>query len=236
MRPTSARLWPTRRAVAECDDDTIVAFIDDDAVPSPTWLRDLASSWADAPASVACIGGPIRAQFLGVRPEWLSDGLLRSLSILDFGDSRLELQDGRRALFGANMSFRCALLRAVGGFDERLGAGTPMGVGEDDEAQRALIGRGWLVRYEPSPWVWHRIPTSRLTPREILRRRFRYGAFLGVRQMRPRRLAIRRCLASGSRVPGAFARRDPARAVEWTANLAENVGVLAVARRRGEDG
>ncbi len=215
------------RALEACEDDEVICFVDDDAVLGPGWLHMMERAWREADERVACIGGPIRARFVDPRPPWLTPTLLRSLSILDFGEQAVDLDPRRQALYGANVSFRCGRLREVRGFDPDLGAGTPMAVGEDDEAQLELARAGWLVRYDPGPFVWHLISSARLTPAEMVRRRARYGVFLGRRGRRRRRLAARRCLSSGRHLAASALRRDLAGATEWAANLGENAGVLA---------
>jgi len=227
------------RALEECADDEVICFVDDDAVLGPGWLELMGDAWGRVDDRVACIGGPIRARFVDPRPPWLTETLLRSLSILDYGDRAIDVNPGHQALYGANVSFRCGPLRSVRGFDPELGAGTPMAVGEDDEAQRELVLAGWRVRYEPGPFVWHLISSARLTPGEMVRRRARYGVFLGRRGRRRRRLAMRRCLSSTRHLASATLRGDLAAATEWAANLGENAGVLAgplLSRPRQDDG
>ena len=56
---------------------------------------------------------------------------------------------------GANMAFRTAALRAVGGFDESLGAGMPSCGGEDLGMFVQLAWRGHSVGFEPAALVHH---------------------------------------------------------------------------------
>jgi GT2 family glycosyltransferase len=61
----------------------------------------------------------------------------------------------RRGLIqGSNMAFTRACLDAVGGFDERFGAGTPFAGEEWDVALRASA-KGWSGGYFPGPRVAH---------------------------------------------------------------------------------
>src|SRR5215212_4936615 len=55
--------------------DRVVAFVDDDAVVADGWWEALRRHWAEAPADVACIGGPIRPRFAAPPPPWFSDGI-----------------------------------------------------------------------------------------------------------------------------------------------------------------
>lgn len=61
----------------------------------------------------------------------------------------------RRGLIaGSNMAFTRACLDAMGGFDERFGAGTPFAGEEWDVALRASA-KGWAGGYFPGPRVAH---------------------------------------------------------------------------------
>lgn len=57
---------------------------------------------------------------------------------------------------GACLAVRRGAWMAAGGFDERLGAGTPTRSAEDDAFFTALIESGTAVRYEPGLRVRHR--------------------------------------------------------------------------------
>ena len=209
----------------------MLAFVDDDALVAPDWLEKLGAAWDAAPERVACIGGPIRPRFESERPTWLTDYLLPALTVLDRGDAPLDLDPEVATVYGANISFRVGPLRAVGGFDPEYGhSGDRVWFSEEDEAQRALAAAGHGVRYDPGPWVWHVIPDERLRPGAFLHRRFRYGATLRARGMRPPGVAARQALSSGLGAAAALMVGDRALGMERATRAAENLGAL-VARR-----
>jgi glucosyl-dolichyl phosphate glucuronosyltransferase len=213
----------------------VIAFVDDDAVVAEGWWEALGRRWDDAPVDVACIGGPIRPRYAIDPPEWFSDGIAHTLTLLDRGAAVRDLDPAHEAVYGANISFRVEPLRQAGGFDPALGhAGARVFFAEEDEAQRALVRLGYAVRYVPDAAVWHVIPAERLTRGSFLRRRFAFGAALGLRGGRPRALAARQALASGAGALVAAARGERALAMERAVRAAENLGVLAapVAARR----
>jgi GT2 family glycosyltransferase len=205
----------------------VLAFVDDDAVVAAGWWDALRRRWAEAPADVACIGGPIRPRYAVEPPAWFSDGIAHTLTLLDRGDDVRDLDPREEAVYGANISFRVEPLREIGGFDPALGhSGARVFFAEEDEAQRELVRRGYRVRYVPDAAVWHVIPAERLTRRSFVRRRFAFGTTVGMRRERPRRLAARQGLASagGALVAAASGRR--ALAMERAVRAAENAGVL----------
>src|SRR4051812_17740520 len=53
----------------------VVAFVDDDAVVADGWWEALRRRWDEAPADVACIGGPVRPRRLVGPPPRVSGGL-----------------------------------------------------------------------------------------------------------------------------------------------------------------
>src|SRR4051794_6946619 len=215
------------RALDWADGADALAFVDDDAVVGAGWYEALQRRWDEAPAEVACIGGPIRPRFAAPPPAWFSDGIAHVLTLLDRGPSVRDLDPDREAVYGANISFRVEPLRTAGGFDPGLGhAGSRVFFGEEDEAQRALVRLGYGVRYVPDAAVEHVIPPARLTRASFMRRRFWFGAALGLRGGRPRSLAARQALASSAGALAATATGRQALAMERAVRAAENLGVL----------
>ena len=209
----------------------VLAFVDDDVMVDPGWYSALVARWDEAPADVACIGGPIRPRFSVPPPPWFSDGIAHVLTLLDRGPVVRDLDPDAEAVYGANISFRVEPLQAVGGFDPALGhSGTRTFFGEEDEAQRALVRRGYRVRYVPDAGVEHVIPADRLTRGSFLRRRFAFGQALGLRRGRPRGLAARQALTSGGGAVAAAVTGRDALAMERAVRAAENLGVLAARR------
>jgi GT2 family glycosyltransferase len=82
------------------------------------------------------------------------------------------LRHGDWMAVGACLAVRRQAWETAGGFDERLGAGTPAASAEDDELLRAIIDGGWSVFYDPRIVVRHRHRASRSALRRQL---FGYG-------------------------------------------------------------
>jgi hypothetical protein len=213
------------RALEWAHDADALAFVDDDAVVEDGWYEALQRRWDEAPARVACIGGPIRPRFSVPPPRWFSDGIAHVLTLLDRGPVVRDLDPEVEAVYGANISFRVEPLREAGAFDPALGhAGSRVFFGEEDEAQRALARLDYTVRYVPDAGVEHVIPADRLTRSSFLRRRFAFGTALGAR--RGRALAARQALVSGAGALAAATAGREALAMERAVRAAENLGVL----------
>lgn len=56
---------------------------------------------------------------------------------------------------GGNMAFRTDVLRAMGGFDPHLGAGTLTQGGEETRALAMLLESGGQIQYWPPAVTWH---------------------------------------------------------------------------------
>jgi GT2 family glycosyltransferase len=100
----------------------VVAFVDDDAVPEPRWLAELAAAYEDE--RVAGAGG-IVVDKTGMRLQYeyaLCDRLGRPSFDCrrPFAHETLPGADPLPYLQGTNMSFRRETLVAIGGFDEQL--------------------------------------------------------------------------------------------------------------------
>jgi glycosyltransferase involved in cell wall biosynthesis len=98
----------------------VVAFIDDDAVPEPTWLDHLSGPLAVQ--SVAAAGGFVRGRN-GISFQWtardiLANGQSRPLQVDPVQPTVLTGQPGRGIKTeGTNMAFRRSILADAGGFD-----------------------------------------------------------------------------------------------------------------------
>jgi glycosyltransferase involved in cell wall biosynthesis len=142
----------------------IVAFTDDDAIPEQGWISAMLREFADP--RVAAVGGRVEPPD-GLRGEQLA--IASALGLTGFGrGDRLELDLSNPdwfaiAAFGAmavgpNMAFRRTALLEIGGFDERLGPGTPLGGAEEGYAFLQLVQRGHRVVRSPLPVVRHPLP------------------------------------------------------------------------------
>jgi GT2 family glycosyltransferase len=101
--------------IAEAAGD-IVAFIDDDAVPEPTWAGALVAAFATDP-DLAAATGPVLGRN-GISVQWGPVAVDRQGRDVALPGGEVALPPGTvRKLHGTNMAFRQEALRRLGGFD-----------------------------------------------------------------------------------------------------------------------
>ncbi len=120
----------------------IVAYIDDDAYPSPHWLMCLAFAFQHT--DHVGVGGPHIA-FAGDGP--IADCVAKAsgkpipVQLVACEVERIQ---------GCNMAFRRTTLLSIGGFDPQFRT-----AGDDIDVCRRLQQRGWTLGLSPAAMVWH---------------------------------------------------------------------------------
>lgn len=144
---------------------SLIAFTDDDVLPAPDWVAQVAVAidrW-----NAHGIGGRILPRWDTLPPSWITANprLLNRLAIMDFevgGLLALPLEAGPQ-VWGANMAFRRALFEKVGGFDPRRGvAGSKLARGEETDLIHRALEHGLKIAYDAAPTVFHRIGSDRM--------------------------------------------------------------------------
>ncbi|OFW15514.1 MAG: hypothetical protein A3H29_00765 [Acidobacteria bacterium RIFCSPLOWO2_02_FULL_67_21] len=140
---------------------------DDDCVPDAQWLAAISRAFATRPVPDVVTG---RVLALGPeRPGAYAVSLRTATVRRDFVGPALPWVVGT----GANFAIRRQWLLRYGGYDERLGAGSPGMAAEDFELIHRLLVSGARIRYEPDAVVYHeRQPEAR---RMASRRAYSYG-------------------------------------------------------------
>ncbi|HKB31240.1 MAG TPA: glycosyltransferase family 2 protein, partial [Streptosporangiaceae bacterium] len=139
----------------------IVAFLDDDAVAEPDWLRFFADCYADA--GVLGVGGRTLPLWAAGRPWWFP----REFDWV-VGCTYVGMPAGRapvRNVLGGNASFRRGVFGVVGGFSSGIGRSAgkrPLGCEETEFCIR--LGQrvpGGVVLFDDRAVIWHRVPAAR---------------------------------------------------------------------------
>ena len=139
----------------------VVVYLDDDAVPSETWLPNVLKEFDDP--RVMAAGGRIIPGEEG-RPDTSEAALI---SGYDCGPRRLVVdRDASEwlecACFGglgngANMAFRRSAFDGGDVFDERIGYGTPVRGFGDHSGFFRVVSQGGRAVYAPDAIVFHRV-------------------------------------------------------------------------------
>ena len=141
----------------------LVAWLDDDEIPDADWVRRLKQGFAHEAIPAAVCGGmfPAELEFEAqVRFEQyggFNKGRGMAPEVLRAGTPSVVSPLYPLPAFGAggNMAFRTEALRAVGGFDPYLGAGTRTHGGEEIRALSLLLSAGHAVLHWPTAITWH---------------------------------------------------------------------------------
>jgi glucosyl-dolichyl phosphate glucuronosyltransferase len=139
----------------------VVAFLDDDAVADPDWLKFLADSYAD-PAVIG-VGGHILPRWQQTRPSWFPAEFDWVVGCTYRGMPKSRGQV--RNLLGAGASFRQEAFSLAGRFRSGIGRGAgklPLGCEETEFCIRlSQQSPGSVFLFEDRAVVWHLVPASR---------------------------------------------------------------------------
>jgi GT2 family glycosyltransferase len=156
----------------------IVAFIDDDALADPMWLKAIHDIFTTVEAPTDLIAGRIEPLWPGKRPEWYPQEREFLLGLYNIGNEVCILPQHDQPI-SANMACSRQVIQALGGFDERLGFNYfrkhVMLAGEDAMLGKRARQAQYLLYYQPQAKVFHRVSEAKLTRRYFLRRHFWEG-------------------------------------------------------------
>jgi Glycosyl transferase family 2 len=152
----------------------VVAFIDDDAFASRTWLENLLPHFVNP--GVVGVGGRLDPLWAGSRPRWFPQEFDWAVgaSYKGMPDSPVPV----RNVWSGNMAIRRRVFDAIGGFRDDFGKLGERSRPEDtDLCLRAALAqdRGTWI-YEPAAGATHRVPPQRATLGFFLRRCLNEGS------------------------------------------------------------
>jgi GT2 family glycosyltransferase len=209
---SAAGLSVGRNVAIEATEAPVLAFTDDDVTIEGGWLEGMLDILDRYPRAGVVCGvavdprGHLRP---GTKPgvyRWPSDPF-------NIGS-------------GFNIAFRREALRAVGPFDEDLGAGTRYGAGEDTDMLYRIMRAGWLVVCSADVSVVHQ---SWRSPGQETAMHYRYGLGAGAQ--------IAKHMAAGDRAAAGIGRRLAGRhlswLVRWTVRLRPTLVLWQIAYLRG---
>jgi hypothetical protein len=160
----------------------LILYTDDDVLVTEEWVKaylDCYNYLQGRGITPGIMGGPIKGIWEAPKPDWWPKEFLYCLNEFDLPGGRQKYSGGH---FPSTTNFACrtSLLRAVGGFDERVGYfGPKRGLGtvggEDTRVVLQLQRMGYEPYFEPRAVVRHIMVKERLTRRFFYRRLFAAG-------------------------------------------------------------
>jgi glucosyl-dolichyl phosphate glucuronosyltransferase len=152
-----------------------IAFLDDDAIPSPSWLASLLQAFQTVQPEPVCVGGLIRPLWESPKPDWIHPTMESLFTILDGGEQPRWFRPNEFP-WGANVAYQRDALLKIGGFHEKLGRkGKSLLSGEEYLLNATLQNQGGGFYYHPEAAVDHWIPKERIDPNWLVRRNFWQG-------------------------------------------------------------
>ncbi|AGY58639.1 glycosyltransferase family 2 protein [Gloeobacter kilaueensis] len=173
-----------------------VAFLDDDAIPSPGWLAALLASFQTVLPEPVSVGGPIAPLWEVPRPDWVIPMMEVIFTTLDGGEEPRWFAPNEFP-WGANVAYRREALVAAGGFCERLGrVGVKLLSGEEYLLNATLQRLGGGFYYDPQASVQHWIPKERVNAQWLIGRSYWQGRSVALIESLLGRPALRLYLGS----------------------------------------
>jgi glycosyltransferase involved in cell wall biosynthesis len=144
-----------RNAGAHAARAPILAFMDDDQQPSPTWVATIARRFREFPG-ISFLAGPVRPLWRTEPPAWLSREIQGVLSIIERGEEPCPISPAHwMCVPGGNAAVRRHVLEAVGGW-------APYRRSQDRELTVRLLLAGYEGLYAPDMVMYHDIDGGRL--------------------------------------------------------------------------
>jgi glycosyltransferase involved in cell wall biosynthesis len=174
---------------------TFVAYLDDDARASSTWLATALELFETVEPVPVCVGGPIVPCYSTEKPPWFRGGGRT------WGDFPLFLPPGE-SFSGSNMLWRKEVLEAFGGFPVSVGVrGDYLSVGEETMLFKKIWQQPDRAKfyYSPELLVYHWVDPAKMSVFYQLKRSFA-GGHVSSQFFNPQTLADRMRFVGGSLV------------------------------------
>lgn len=171
--------YARNRAIEESRESDYLAFIDDDELPGPNWLKAAVDALEREGAEA--VGGEIRVRLpSGARPKWLTDELLGFLGQSNHGPTPFWISDRSTPIWSGNVAYRTELFSDELRFDHRYNrAGLGIGGGEDAIMLRKLLEQRRKLRYRPDMVIDHLVESWKLRRGYFLKLHFGAGQRFG---------------------------------------------------------
>lgn len=136
------------RGLAESRSE-VVAYLDDDATPDVDWLGNLLAPFTD-PHVAAVSGRIVTRQSLAQ-----ANSKQTAFFLTNKDPEWFEIATYGGVARGSNMALRKGACNGRVAFDERLGRGAPLEIGDEHYAFANILSRGYTAAYVPDAIVFH---------------------------------------------------------------------------------
>jgi len=137
---------------------SIITYVDDDVILSPSFLREIALFFETNQDAVGAGGKVIPKYENDKEPKWMNQYLNGFVGKVDHGNKILQYSNSMKYPAGCNMTYRKEILLKAGGFN------TQLTFRSDDKYIFYEIKKiSDQIYYLPNAWLYHNIDAHRLT-------------------------------------------------------------------------
>ena len=146
-----------------------LCFMDDDAVATPNYVKNIIGHIGSKPEAVG-FGGSIIPKYIPAEPKWMSYYVSSLVGNFDYAPSACAFEKGKYPL-ESNMIVKKDIYEQIGGFNINLPGvvGTLRIGGEGKELFYKIIALGHTIYYDPSICVHHVVEVKKLTAEYMYR-------------------------------------------------------------------
>lgn len=135
----------------------ILAYVDDDVILTPNYLKEVLSFFDEYPEAAGAGGKVVPKYESGVEPVWMNKYLYGFVGNLDHGEEMRLFTSSMKYPAGCNMIYKKEILKKAGGFNEDLKFRS-----DDKYIFYKVIEVSNKVYYLPDAWLYHYIDSHRL--------------------------------------------------------------------------
>lgn len=188
----------------------IFTICDDDFILPKDWLKNIFSAFNEHP-EVSFVSGKVLPAWEGIPPSWLTQEHWSAIALTDYGENEF-FSDQNNQICLLACSFRTADVKAVGGYNPKLGVTKDQnGSIEDLDILMRLWKCGHKGIYLPHIWFYHKVSPNRYTKKYHRSWHKGHGGFYA--EMREEE--IERAAARLFDVPAHLYRQAAKDAVNW---------------------
>ncbi len=146
-----------------------LCFMDDDAVATPDYVKNIIRHIGSKPEAVG-FGGRIIPKYIPAEPKWMSYYVSSLVGNFDYAPSACAFEKGKYPL-ESNMIVKKDIYEQIGGFNINLPGvvGNLRIGGEGKELFYKIIALGHTIYYDPSICVHHVVEVKKLTAEYMYR-------------------------------------------------------------------